>query len=60
MHEALEAFLLTKQIAGCTSATISTYRWWLQHFTAAVPDVTSITVRQFFVGLQHRSASYQH
>jgi hypothetical protein len=31
LHEAVEAFLLTKQIAGCTSATISTYRWWLQH-----------------------------
>jgi hypothetical protein len=26
----------------------------------AVCDVTPITVRQFFVGLQHRSASHQH
>ncbi len=60
MHEAVEAFLLTKQIAGCTSATIATYSWWLQHFTTAVSDVTLITVRQFFVGLQHRSASHQH
>ncbi len=60
LHEAVEAFLLTKQLAGCTSATISTYRWWLQHFTAAVPDVTPITVREFFVGLQHRSVSHQH
>jgi integrase len=60
LHEAVEAFLLTKQIAGCTSATIATYRWWLQHFTTAVSDVTPITVRQFFVGLQSRSASHQH
>src|SRR5712692_3401585 len=44
LHEALEAFLLTKQIAGCTSATMSTYRWWLRHFTGRVGDVTPITV----------------
>jgi len=60
LHEAVGAFLLTKQVAGCTSATISTYRWWLQHFTVAVGNVTSITVRQFFAGLQHRSVSHQH
>jgi site-specific recombinase XerD len=60
LGEAVEAFLLTKQIAGCTSATISTYRWWLQRFTGAVSDVTPITARQFFAGLQHRSASHQH
>jgi site-specific recombinase XerD len=60
LYEAVEAFLLTKQVSGCTSATISTYRWWLLHFTAAVGDVTPITVRQFFAGLQHRSASHQH
>jgi integrase len=60
LHEAVEAFLLTKQVAGCTLATTSTYRWWLKHFTAAVGDVTPITVRQFFAGLQHRSASHQH
>jgi site-specific recombinase XerD len=60
LHQAVEAFLLTKQVAGCTSATIATYRWWLQRFTTAVSDVTPITVRQFFTGLQHRSASHQH
>ncbi len=60
LHEAVEAFLLVKQVAGCTSATMSTYRWWLQHFTTAIGDVTPIAVRQFFVGLQHRSASHQH
>ncbi len=60
LSEAVEAFLLTKQVAGCTSATIATYRWWLQHFTTALGNVTPITLRQFFVGLQHRSASHQH
>ncbi len=58
--EAVQGFLLTKQVAGCTQATVSTYRWWMEHFTAAVSEVTPITVRQFFVGLQHLSASRQH
>lgn len=47
-------------MGGCTSATLVTYRWWLQRFTAAVPDVTPLTVRTFFAGLQQRSASHQH
>jgi site-specific recombinase XerD len=60
LHDATEAFVLTKQIAGCTSATITTYRWWLQRFTAAVGDVTPLSMRHFFVALHHRSASHQH
>src|SRR5712692_11349382 len=47
LEDTVEAFLLTKQVAGCTSATLATYRWWLQRFTAAVSDVIPITVRQF-------------
>src|SRR6266849_2356558 len=43
LHVALESFLLNKLIAGCTSATMSTYRWWLRHFTGRVGDVTPIT-----------------
>jgi site-specific recombinase XerD len=31
----------------------------VQQFIAAVTDVTPIAVQQFFVGLQHRSASHQ-
>jgi len=26
--EAIEAFLLTKRVGGCTQATLRTYRWW--------------------------------
>ena len=60
LHEAIEAFLLTKRVGGCTAATLTTYRWWLERFAAAVPDVTPVAVRSFFAGLQHRSASHQH
>lgn len=27
-----EAFLLSKRVAGCTSATLLTYAWWLKRF----------------------------
>jgi site-specific recombinase XerD len=58
----VEAFLLTKQVAGCTQATLDTCRWWLERFLADDSDVTPLTVRAFFVGLQDRglSASRQH
>lgn len=36
------AFLLTKQIAGCTQATLRTYRWWLDRMLAGVLDVTAL------------------
>jgi len=39
---------------------MSTYRWWLGHFTATVGDVAPITIGQFFVRLQHSSASHQY
>ncbi|MDR7543655.1 MAG: tyrosine-type recombinase/integrase [Armatimonadota bacterium] len=62
LREALEAFLLTKQVAGCTSATVKTYRWWLERFFAAVPEANPSTVRAFFARLQEQglSASRQH
>jgi hypothetical protein len=50
LQETVEVFLLTKQIAGCTSATITTYRWWLKHFTMAIGNVTPVT-EDFFVYL---------
>jgi len=59
LHEAIEAFLLTKRVGGCTAPTLTTYRWWLERFAAAVPEVAPLTVRTFFAGLQHRSASHQ-
>lgn len=60
LQETIEAFLLTKQVAGCTAATVSTYRWWLTRFVSLTAEVSPLTVRQFFAGLQHRSASHQH
>ncbi len=51
---------MSKRVGGCTAATLSTYRWWLARFAAGVPEVTPLTVRTFFAGLQHRSASHQH
>ncbi len=60
LSEAAESFLLTKQVGGCTAATLATYRWWLEKFRAAVPEATALTVQGFFTGLQHRSASHQH
>ena len=60
LSEAVEAFLLTKQVAGCTQATLRTYRWWLERVLAQVPEVTPLAVRSFFVGLQSHSPSHQH
>ncbi len=62
LHEAVEAFVLTKQVAGCTARTLQTYRWWLDRFAAAVAEVNPITVRAFFARLQERglSSSRQH
>ncbi|MDQ7839853.1 MAG: tyrosine-type recombinase/integrase [bacterium] len=56
----VEAFLLTKRVGGCTAKTVQVYSWWLRRLTAEVPEVTALSVRTFFVGLQHRSASTQH
>ena len=60
LREAVEAFLLTKQVAGCTQATLRTYRWWLERFLAAIPEITPLAVRTFFANLQSRSPSHQH
>ena len=60
LRETVEAFLLTKQVGGCTQATLRTYRWWLERFLATTPEVTPLTVRTFFANLQPRSLSHQH
>jgi site-specific recombinase XerD len=39
---------------------VETYRWWLDRFLTPASNVTPPTVRQFFVGQQHLSASRQH
>jgi len=60
LGEAVEAFLLTKRVAGCTAETLRCYDGWLRRFTAGVPEATALAVCTFFVGLQHLSASRQH
>ncbi|MDR7543526.1 MAG: tyrosine-type recombinase/integrase [Armatimonadota bacterium] len=60
LADAVEAFLLTKRVAGCTQATLQVYDWWLRRLTAEVPEVTALSVRRFLAGLQQRSASLQH
>jgi integrase/recombinase XerD len=59
---AVEAFLLSKQVSGCTPRTVETYRWWLERLAAVVPELTPLSVRAFFARLQERglSASRQH
>ncbi len=60
LGEAVEAFLVCKHVAGCPARTVGTYEWWLRRFIAAIAEVTPLTVRGFFVGLQDHSPSHQH
>ena len=59
---AVDAFLLTKHLAGCTAETLRTYRWWLERLLEAGPEAGVLAVRTFFACLQDRglSASRQH
>jgi integrase/recombinase XerD len=53
--ELTEAFLLSKQVSGCTEATLATYHLWLNRFQDTIgskPDVLS--VHKFFANLQER------
>ena len=60
LADAVEAFLLTKRLGGCTTETLRSYDGWLRRFTARTSENTPLAVRTFFVGLQHLSASRQH
>ncbi len=62
LREALDAFLLTQQVAGCTSAKLKAYRWWLEQLASFTYEPTALTVHAFFARLQARglSASRQH
>jgi len=57
LSEAVEAFLLTKRVAGCTEATLPCYTWWLGRLLADVPILTPLAVRGFFARLQDRRLS---
>jgi len=62
LRDAAEAFLLTKQLAGCTADTLRTYRWWLERYLETGPEVGALAARTFFARLQARklSPSRQH
>jgi site-specific recombinase XerD len=60
LRERIDAFLLAKQLAGCTVRTLQTYRWWLERFAKEISEATPLTVRMFFLGLQSHSPSHQH
>ena len=60
LTEAVEAFLLTKRVAGCTEATLHIYSWWLRRLLADAPEVSALVVRTFLSGLQSHSVSLQH
>jgi len=56
-----EAFLLTKQVSGCTAGTLLTYRWWLHrlvHFVGdSIASVDPVSVQRFFSTQQARGLS---
>jgi len=47
-------------VAGCTQATLRTYRWWLERLLGRVPEATSLAVLSFFADLQSHAPSHQH
>ncbi|HEV2359896.1 MAG TPA: phage integrase N-terminal SAM-like domain-containing protein [bacterium] len=60
LAEAVGAFLLQKQVNGCSSRTVAVYKWWLDRLVAAVPDTTvldSVAMTRFFAGLRERGVS---
>jgi site-specific recombinase XerD len=57
LQKAVEAFLLTKRVAGCAAATLRSYSWWLEQLMKHIPEVTALTVQGFFAVLQARGLS---
>jgi site-specific recombinase XerD len=61
LSQLAEAFFLSKQVAGCTGRTLSTYRWWLQRLVRSVGDsiasVDPVAIQRFFSDLQTRGLS---
>lgn len=58
--EAPEAFLLQKQVNGCSVRTIEVYRFWLDRLAAVIPDTAAldaIATTKFFVSLRERAVS---
>jgi site-specific recombinase XerD len=56
----VEAFLLQKQVNGCSPRTIAVYKWWLDRVAAVVPDTSAVdlaAMTRFFAGLRERGVS---
>lgn len=51
LQQAVAALLLSKQVAGCTTRTLQTYRWWLDRFVGSVFEVIRLTTTSGEIGL---------
>ena len=59
LGELAEAFSLSRQVSGCTGATLTTYRRWLSPFRQEVGEaVDPLSVRRFFAKIQERGLSH--
>jgi integrase/recombinase XerD len=59
LGELAEAFWLSKQVSGCTGATLDAYRHWLLLFRQEVGEAAhAVSVRRFFAKLQERGLSH--
>lgn len=55
LGELAEAFLLSKQVSGCTEATLASYRLWLRRFredAGSSSRADALSIHRFFAGLQ--------
>ena len=60
LAEVVEAFLLQKQVNGCSPRTVAVYKWWLDRLAAVVPDTSAVdpaALTAFFAGLRERGVS---
>ncbi len=62
LQKAVEAFLLTKRVAGCAETTLQSYAWWLERLLSDIREAAPLAVQEFFARLQERglSASRRH
>ena len=61
LGELAEAFLLSKQVSGCTEATLGSYRLWLRRFREGMENERpeALSIHQFFARLGERGLGPQ-
>ena len=61
LGELAEAFLLSRQVSGCTDATLGSYRLWLRRFQEAVglTSLGPLVIHHFLARLQERELGPQ-